>query len=78
VAEQYIRTMREEMNAETRRFDHVPSGFVAEHKKIEEETLQTSEKGIAKLKRSDKFENGWLHSGMAPEEQESPMLNYSI
>lgn len=56
VAEQYIRTMREEMNAETRRFARVPSEFAAEHKKIEEETVQTSEKDSAVLKRSDEFD----------------------
>ncbi|MDO9102264.1 MAG: ABC transporter ATP-binding protein [Candidatus Nitrotoga sp.] len=56
VAEQYIRTMREEMNAEIRRFSRVSPGFVTEHKKIEEENVQTLEKGSAVLKRSDEFD----------------------
>lgn len=56
VAEQYIRIMREEMNAEIRRFSRVSPGFVTEHKKIEEENVQTLEKGGAVLKRSDEFD----------------------
>jgi lipopolysaccharide transport system ATP-binding protein len=53
VAEQYIRTMREEMNAETRRFDQVSSEYIAEHEK---ETTQDSEKSSAVWKRSDAFD----------------------
>jgi len=56
VAEQYIRTMREEMNAEIRRFSRASPGFVAEHKKIEEGAVQTSEKDSVVLKRSDEFD----------------------
>ena len=56
VADQYIRTMREEMNAETRRFSRVSPGFVAEHKNIEEGAVQTSEKDSVVLKRSIEFD----------------------
>jgi len=56
VAEQYIRAMREEMNAETRRHMRAPSGFVTEHKKIEEQNVETAEKCNVVLKRSDKFD----------------------
>ncbi|MFZ1548017.1 MAG: ABC transporter ATP-binding protein [Candidatus Nitrotoga sp.] len=56
VAEQYIRTMREEMNAEIRRFSRVSPGFETEHKKIEEGNVQTLEKGSVILKRSDEFD----------------------
>ncbi|CAH1385739.1 ABC transporter ATP-binding protein [Candidatus Nitrotoga sp. M5] len=56
VAEQYIRTMREEMNSEIRRFSRVSSGFEMEHKKIEEEKVQSLEIGSAVLKRSDEFD----------------------
>jgi lipopolysaccharide transport system ATP-binding protein len=56
VAEQYIRTMREEMNAETRRFARVSSGFVGEPKITEKENGQIAEKGNAVLKRSDEFD----------------------
>jgi len=56
VAEQYIRTMREEMNSEIRRFSRVSSGFETEHKKTEEEKVQTLEIGSAVLKRSDEFD----------------------
>lgn len=50
VAEQYLRTMREEMNAETRRFARVSTGFVGE------ENEQTTEECDAVLKRSDEFD----------------------
>lgn len=56
VAEQYIRTMREEMNAENSRFRRASLGLVAEHKKIEEENVQALEKGSAVLKRSEEFD----------------------
>ena len=50
VAEQYLRTMREEMNSETRRFARVSTGFVGE------ENEQTTEECDAVLKRSDEFD----------------------
>ncbi|CAG9933565.1 ABC transporter ATP-binding protein [Candidatus Nitrotoga arctica] len=50
VAEQYIRTMREEMNAEISRFSRVSPN------KIEEGAVQTLEKSSAVLKRSDEFD----------------------
>ncbi|CAH1192946.1 Lipopolysaccharide transport system ATP-binding protein [Candidatus Nitrotoga sp. BS] len=56
VAEQYIRTMREEMNAEIRQFSRVSSEFKTEQKKIEEENVQTLEKDSTILKRSDEFD----------------------
>jgi lipopolysaccharide transport system ATP-binding protein len=56
VAEQYIRTMREGMSAETRRFARVPSGFVGEPKATEEKNVQAVEKVNAVLKRSDEFD----------------------
>jgi lipopolysaccharide transport system ATP-binding protein len=56
VAEQYIRTMREEMNAETRRFARVPAGFAGETKITEEENVQIAEQGSSVLKRSDEFD----------------------
>ena len=55
VAEEYIRTMREEMNAETRRFARASSGLVEEDTKIRE-PMETSEVGSVVLKRSDEFD----------------------
>jgi lipopolysaccharide transport system ATP-binding protein len=55
VAEQYIRTMRGEMNAETRRFSRVPDSFVGDPK-IAEKNEQIAGKGNAVLKRSDEFD----------------------
>ncbi len=55
VAEQYIRTMRGEMNAETRRFARASSGLVEEDTKIRE-AMETSEVGSAVLKRTDEFD----------------------
>lgn len=56
VAEQYIRTMREEMNAETRRFVRAPSAFVGDHLKIDEAVVQDPKKSTVSLKRSDEFD----------------------
>ncbi|RFC33347.1 MAG: lipopolysaccharide transport system ATP-binding protein [Candidatus Nitrotoga sp. SPKER] len=56
VAEQYIRMMREEMNAETRRFSREPAGFMREPKKMKEENVQPLERGSIVLKRSDEFD----------------------
>ena len=56
VAEQYIRTMREEMNAENSRFRRASPEFVVEHKKIEEGAVQTLENDSAVLKQSDEFD----------------------
>ena len=56
VAEQYIRTMREEMNAETRRFSSVSAGFMEEPKITEEKNVHIAEKGNSLLKRSDEFD----------------------
>ena len=56
VAEQYIRTMREEMNAEISRFSRVSAGFEREPKMIKEENVQIAEKVNVVLKRSDEFD----------------------
>ncbi|MGZ8918141.1 MAG: ABC transporter ATP-binding protein [Methylobacter sp.] len=56
VAERYIRTMRQEMNAETRRFSRVSSDLVREPQITEEKTVQTLKKDRAVLKRSDEFD----------------------
>jgi lipopolysaccharide transport system ATP-binding protein len=53
VAEQYIRTMREEMNAEQRKYVRVASEFMLES---EEAATQSLEKSSTVLKRSDEFD----------------------
>jgi len=56
VAEQYIRKMREEMNAECRKFVRVSSGFTEEQEEIKENAVQSSKKDSTDFKRSDDFD----------------------
>jgi lipopolysaccharide transport system ATP-binding protein len=77
IAEQYLRTMREEMNAETQRSAHAPAALPGATK-----TDSPNGRPIAgcdaTLKRSDAFEKGPLRSDMAPAGRGSLILNYSI
>ncbi len=56
VTEQYVRTMREEMNAQNRKFIRVSSRFASEDTEISEGTLKISKKGSEIFKRSDEFD----------------------
>jgi lipopolysaccharide transport system ATP-binding protein len=56
VAEQYIKTMREEMNAEQRKFIRVTSEFVPKNIKAEETFAPLLEESRGVLKRSDAFD----------------------
>lgn len=56
VAEQYIRTMREEMNAEHRKFIRTAPEFTVENKEAKEGVAQLPDKNNAALKRSDEFD----------------------
>jgi lipopolysaccharide transport system ATP-binding protein len=56
VAEQYLRTMREEMNAETRRFARASSELVGRREGREGESEQPIDECNAPLKRSDEFD----------------------
>ncbi len=57
VATQYIKTMREEMNAEHQKFIRVASEFESKNTKTEEISLPSLEKSNDILKRSDAFDN---------------------
>lgn len=56
VAEQYIKSVHEKMNAEHRRFVRVESGFAPETMDIKKAVEQPLEKGDNILKRSDEFD----------------------
>jgi len=56
VAEQYIKTMREEMNAEQRRFIRVAAEFAPKNIKTEETLTQSLEKSDEVMKQSDEFD----------------------
>jgi lipopolysaccharide transport system ATP-binding protein len=56
VAAQYIKTMREEMNAEHRKYARVAPEFMPENKGIRVEVAQPLEKSSVALKRSDEFD----------------------
>jgi len=56
VAEQYIRTMREELNAETRRFARASTEFAGEPQKKTEQNDQPIDECNAVLRRSDEFD----------------------
>ncbi|MDD1610403.1 MAG: Wzt carbohydrate-binding domain-containing protein [Methylococcaceae bacterium] len=56
VAEQYIKTMREEMNAEQRRFIRTTPGFSPKNIKSEETFAPSLEKSGDVLKQSDEFD----------------------
>ncbi len=56
VAEQYIRTMREEMSAETRQFIRVPGEFEGQNKLTVGKNLKITEKDNIVLRRSEEFD----------------------
>ncbi len=56
VAEQYIRTMREEINLECNNFSSTLSSSSKEHSEIREYSLESKRKHTEVLKRSDEFD----------------------